>query len=204
MSRPSAPNHSPTEDLQGGVTSVVLVSLGLALLNSAGLVTGGVPGMGFLLSYATGLPLGLALVLVSLPFFALGWVTMGRAFSLRSLAAVGGLALGVELLRHGLTLQAAPAYAALAGGLVIGVGLLVMFRHGASYGGVNILALALERRRGWPVGKVQLAVDGAILAASFGLIDAQRVAWSVLGTVAINAVLIWNHRPGRYVPAAAR
>ena len=89
-------------------------------------------------------------------------------------------------------------YAAVAGGVLIGLGLLVLFRHGASFGGVNTLALFLHRRRGWSVGAVQMAVDVAILAGAFALIEPRRVAWSLLGAVVVNAVLLANHRPGRY------
>ena len=82
--------------------------------------------------------------------------------------------------------------------MLVGAGLLVMFRHQASFGGVNILALYLQRRWGWPAGKVQMAIDVAILMAAFGVMDWRRVGWSVVGALAVNAVLIWNHRPGRY------
>ena len=198
---PCGPPHTWADDLQAGTTSVVLVSLGLALMNSAGLMTGGTPGLAFLLSYTTGVPLGVALFVVNLPFYALAWRTLGRGFTLKTLAAVTALAICVEAVRQVLTLQAVPAYAALAGGVLIGTGLLVMFRHRASFGGINILALFMQGRFGWPAGKLQLAVDIAILAAAFCVIDGARVGWSVLGAIAMNAVLIWNHRPGRYQAA---
>lgn len=199
MRTPSVvPTHTVVDDLQAWATAIVLVSLGLALLGSAGLMTGGAPGLGFLLSYATGLPLGAALFVVNLPFYALGWRAMGAHFTLKSLAAVTGLALGVELVRHVLALRAAPGYAALAGGVLIGIGLLVMFRHKASFGGVNILALYLHQRFGWSTGKVQMALDLCVLAAAVLIMDAPRIAWSVVAAIALNAVLVWNHRPGWY------
>lgn len=191
--------HSAVDDLQAGATAVVLTSLGLALLNSAGLMTGGTPGLAFLLSYATGLPLGLALALVNLPFYALGWKAIGWRFTLKTLAAVSGLAIGVELVGRLVALKADPAYAALAGGVLIGTGLLVMFRHQGSFGGINILALVLHRRFAWSAGRVQMAIDVAILAAAFSVLDLARIGWSLLGAAAVNAVLIWNHRPGRYM-----
>jgi uncharacterized membrane-anchored protein YitT (DUF2179 family) len=192
--------HTLFDDLQAGATAIVLMSLGLALLNGAGLVAGGAPGLAFLLSYSTGLPLGGALFVVNLPFYALAWREMGGRFTLKTLAAVSGLSVGVEIVRQTVTLHAAPAYAALAGGMLIGVGLLVMFRHRASFGGINILALYLNKRFGWSAGKVQLAVDIGVLAAALLVIDGLRVAWSGVAAVAVNAVLIWNHRPGRYLP----
>lgn len=191
--------HTVADDVQAVGTAVILVSLGLSLLNSAGLITGGTPGLAFLLSYATGLPLGVALFLVNLPFYGLAWKGMGPRFTAKTLAAVSSLSVGVGLLGHVVTVRAEPLYAAIAGGVLIGTGLLVMFRHKASFGGINILALYLQRRKGWAPGKVQLVVDAAILAAALLLMDSTRVAWSLLGAVAVNAVLIWNHRPGRYL-----
>ena len=198
----TAPPHSVIDDMQATATAVVMASLGLALLNSAGLMTGGTPGLGFLLSYATGLPLGAAVFVVNLPFYLLGWRGMGAHFTFKTLAAVSALALGIEAVRHVLVVQTQPMYAALAGGVRIGTGLLVMFRHQASFGGINILALFLQKRLGWPAGKVQMAIDLGILAAAFLVMDAGRVAWSALGSLAVNAVLVWNHRPGRYLAQA--
>lgn len=199
---PTVPCHTAIDDLQAGATAVILVSLGLSLLNSAGLMTGGTPGLAFLLSYASGLPLGVTLFVVNLPFYVLGWRGMGARFTLKTLAAVAALSLGVELVRRLVVVQADAPYSAVAGGVLVGAGLLVMFRHQASFGGINILALFLQRRWHWPAGKVQMAIDVAILATAFGVMDVRRVAWSVAGSLAVNAVLIWNHRPGRYFTLA--
>lgn len=199
---PAGPKHSVLDDAQAVGAAVVMASLGLALLNSAGLMTGGTPGLGLLLSYATGMPLGAALFLVNLPFYFLGWRGMGARFTLRTLGAVTALAVGVEAVRHVLVVHTAPIYAALTGGVLIGTGLLVMFRHKASFGGINILALFLHQRLGWPAGKVQMVIDLGILTGALFIMDVQRVGWSVLGSLAVNAILIWNHRPGRYVPSA--
>jgi len=203
-SRPSSSiaRHSRLDDAQAVATSVVLVSLGLCLLNAAGLTTGGTPGLAFLLNYASGWPLGLALFMVNLPFYILAWRGMGRAFTFRTLGAVTALSVGVELVHHMLRVSAIePLYAAVAGGVLIGLGLLVLFRHGASFGGVNALALFAHRRWGWPVGGVQMGVDGLILASGFAVLPPARVGWSLVGALAVNAVLMLNYRPGRYLPS---
>jgi uncharacterized membrane-anchored protein YitT (DUF2179 family) len=201
MAPPPRPaRHSLGDDLQAFATSILLVSLGLALLGAAGLVTGGTPGLAFLLHYATGWPVGVCLFAVNVPFYVLAWREFGSRFTARTLAAVTGLSVGVELVGRSLSLHVVdPWFAAVAGGVLIGVGLLVLFRHGGSLGGVNVLALALHRRLGWRVGAVQLAVDGAIVVGAFAVADPVHVARSVLGAVALNAVLLWNHGRGRYI-----
>lgn len=199
----SEAQHSALDDAQAVGTSVILVSLGLVLLNAAGLMTGGTPGLAFLVSYASGIPLGIALFLVNLPFYVLAWRALGWRFTLRTAGAVTALSVSVEVAHHMLHVSAIdPPYAAIAGGVLIGLGLLVLFRHGASFGGVNTLALFAHSRWGWSVGGVQMAVDGAILVTAFAVIDPRRVAWSLLGALALNGVLMFNHRPGRYRPAS--
>lgn len=203
---PAPAPHSLLDDLQAFATSILLVSLGLALLHAAGLLTGGTPGLALLAGHATGWPLGATLFVVNLPFHVLAWRGFGLRFAARTLAAVTGLSLGVELVGRSLSLQVVdPWFAALAGGTLVGVGLLVLFRHGGSLGGVNVLALLLHRRLGWRVGAVQGAIDLGILAGALLVADAPHVLRSLAGALALNAVLWWNHRPGRYaVDAIAR
>jgi uncharacterized membrane-anchored protein YitT (DUF2179 family) len=95
--------------------------------------------------------------------------------------------------------QVAPWFAALGGGLLIGAGFIILFRHRASLGGLNVLVLWLQERFGWRAGYVQLGMDALILLASWPWIDAPRLALSVLAAAAMNLALAVNHRPGRYV-----
>ena len=58
---------------------------------------------------------------------------------------------------------------------------------------------SLQKQRGWNAGRTQMAGDALILLASFPLLSLDRFALSILSAAAINAVLIVNHRPGRYI-----
>jgi uncharacterized membrane-anchored protein YitT (DUF2179 family) len=75
----------------------------------------------------------------------------------------------------------------------------MLFRHGASLGGINVLALHLQARRGWSAGRVQMACDALIVATAFAWVEPSRIALSVLGAVALNMVVAVNHKPGRYL-----
>jgi len=89
-------------------------------------------------------------------------------------------------------------FAAVMGGFLIGTGLLMLFRHRASLGGVGVMALWLQEKKGWRAGKVQMAVDCAIVLASFAVVTPWMVVVSVIGALALNLVLAINHKPGRY------
>jgi uncharacterized membrane-anchored protein YitT (DUF2179 family) len=75
----------------------------------------------------------------------------------------------------------------------------MLFRHQASLGGFNVLVLWLQQRFDWPAGKVQMGIDALVVLAALLATDVQRVAWSVLGALALNLVLAFNHKPGRYL-----
>jgi len=198
---PAAPvAHSRVEDTVAIAAGVTLVSVGVAFLASAGLLTGGTAGLAFLLHYATGVGFGKWFFVLNLPFYWLALRRMGVAFTLKTFAAVALLSALTEVQARLLHIdQLQPLYAALTGGLILGMGFLVLFRHRCSLGGVGILALYLQDRHGWRAGKVQMAVDCCIVAAALFTVEPSRVAWSVLGAVVLNLVLAMNHRPGRYL-----
>lgn len=188
------------DDLQALVAGAMLVSLGIGLMNAAGLVTGGVAGLCLLLHYASGIGFGQIFFVLSLPFDAFALRRLGAAFTLKTLGAVLLFSLSAEYLPRVLPLQGVhPLYAALMGGILVGVGLLMLFRHRASLGGFNILCVYLQERCGWRAGLVQLALDCAILLLSLAVVAPTDWLLSLLGTVVLNLTLAVNHRPGRYL-----
>lgn len=192
--------HTPVEDAQALLTGTLFISLAVMMFNQTGLLTGGTAGLAFLLHYATGLGFGKWFFAINLPFYWIAWRRMGRAFTFKTFAAVAMLSVLTEFQSLALRFQALnPLYAAVMGGLLMGAGFLMLFRHRASLGGVGIVALALQQERGWRAGKVQLAVDCAILLASLFVVEPQRIAYSLVGALALNLTLAINHKPGRYV-----
>ena len=194
--------HSVLEDVLGMVTGTFTVSLGLFLLKASGAVTGGTAGLALLLSYMGGLPFGLLFFAVNIPFFALAVWKKGWDFTLRTMAAVALVAGLSDLHPIALgTLTLDPLYAALGGNLLAGVGLLILFRHKASLGGFNILALILQERLGWRAGYVQMALDTTVVLAALTVVAPASVLLSAVGAVVLNLVVALNHRPGRYLGA---
>ena len=192
--------HTLTEDAVAVFTGVLLISVGVVFFTSAGLLTGGTAGLAFLLHYATGIGFGKIFFVLNLPFYWLALRKLGRAFTIKTFAAVLLLSVLTELQTQFLQFShLQPLYAAIAGGLITGTGFLVLFRHRCSLGGVGILALYLQDRYGWRAGKVQMAVDCCIVLLALWSVEPLRVAWSVAGGVALKLVLAMSHRPGRYV-----
>ena len=197
---PNPPKHRAYEDVQALLTGTLFVSLGVLMFGQTGLLTGGTAGVAFLLHYATGWNFGLVFFVINLPFYGLAWKRMGRTFTLKTFAAVGLLALLTNLMPSVLHFDRLnPVFTAVMGGLLMGSGMLFLFRHRASLGGFNVLVLYLQERFGWRAGILQMALDCVIVLCSFAVVDWQHTALSILGAVVLNQTLATNHRAGRYM-----
>lgn len=197
---PPLQHHSLFEDALALFTGTLLISLGVALLGKASLITGGTVGIAFLLHYLTGISFGKLFFAINVPFYFLAVKKMGWRFAIKTFCAVGLLSAFSEMLPLFFRLEALnPLYAATMGGLLCGVGLLVLFRHRASLGGINVLVLYLQERYGLRAGLVQFGLDVAILLLSAPMISMTSVMISLLGAATLNLTLAINHKPGRYM-----
>ena len=191
--------HHWFEDAQAILTGTLLFALGVVLLRTAGLLTGGTAGVTFLAHYATGISFGVLYFLVNIPFYLFGLKAMGKAFTLKTFGAVGLLSLYSELLPQWIAVERIhPLFAAIMGGLLAGAGLLMLIRHQASLGGLGVMAIYLQKTKGWRAGNVQMVADGFIVLGALFIVDIEKVALSILGAFMLNLVLTVNHRPGRY------
>ncbi len=192
--------HSPAEDFYAIAIGCAFIAMGLMLLKQAKLVTGGMAGIALLLSYLIHLSPATLFLLINIPFFLFAGRAMGMAFGLKTLFAnIAIMGVGLAMPYAMEIARISPFFAALFGGSIIGFGILAIARHGAGVGGVGVVALILQKSRGWNAGRTQMACDVLILLASLPILNAERFGLSVLSAAAINAVLFVNHRPGRYI-----
>jgi uncharacterized membrane-anchored protein YitT (DUF2179 family) len=196
------PRHTLFEDVQAIVTGALIVSVGVAMHKQAGLLTGGITGVAFLSHYATKLNFGLMLVLLNLPFYVFAVHKMGWEFTIKSLSAVCLVSALTELSPHVLRFEFVhPVFSGITGGLMIGVGMLILFRHKGSLGGLNVLVLHLQETRGWRAGHLQMGFDLAILLAASFVVSPILLLSSVLGAFMLNLAIATNHRRDRYTAA---
>jgi uncharacterized membrane-anchored protein YitT (DUF2179 family) len=196
----TATRHTPLEDAQAIFTGTVLTALGITILAHLGFLTGGTAGLAFILHYATGWNFGLLFFLINLPFYVLAIQRMGWAFTAKTFIGVAMLSLMTAV--QPALLAFGPidrTTGAVLGGLLMGFGLLALFRHRASLGGVGILAVYLQDRFKWRAGLTQLSIDLLVLALSFAVADPVAIAFSILGVIVLNLFLAINHRADRYI-----
>ena len=193
-------NHSLIEDAQGLIYGAGMAAFSITILTHLGLITGQTAGLAVLISYVTGYGFGPVFFVINLPFYWIGYRRMGLAFTLKTFAAVG-LMSGLSLFMPSwvqFSSLSTPVGAILFGA-ISGSALLALFRHGASLGGVGILALILQDKTGFRAGHTQLLFDAVLFAVALTLLPPRTILWSAFGALVVNLVIAINHRRDRYI-----
>lgn len=195
----AALRHGPFEDVQALFSGSLFVGIAMMMYAQAGLLTGSTAGLAFVLHYATGWSFGAIYFVINIPFYWFAWKHIGREFTLKTFVSVALLSLvttfGPQLIHID---YLHPAFAAIAGGLLMGTGVLFLARHKSSLGGATIVSLYIQDRYGIRAGKVQMAIDCVVVALALWVVPVDRVLWSILAAVVMGIFLAVSHRPGRY------
>ncbi len=172
------------------VLGILSAGMGLkGFLLSSNLIDGGVTGVSMLLAKTTGLSLAMWLPLVNLPFIALGYHQMGRAFALRSALAISGLAGALAIVPYP---RVTPdlLLAAVFGGFFLGAGIGLAVRGNAVLDGTEIAALIISRRGDvLRVGDVILAFNVVLFLVAMSILGIKEALYSILTYVAATKTL---------------
>jgi len=197
---PKPEHHTPLEDAQGLFSGTLLTALSVTFLHAAGLFTGQIAGLSLVLSYLTGLSFGTLFFCLNLPFYWLAFRRMGVRFTIKTFLAIALLS-GFTMVAPKLMDFAAlnEGASAVLAGVTAGAGLLALFRHGASLGGVGIVALYLQDKTGFKAGLTQVLFDCCVFLFAAFVLPFDKVLWSLLGAMVLNVIILINHRRDRYI-----
>lgn len=129
------------------------------------LTTGGISGLATIAYYIWGFPIGVVSLVLNIPLFVLGIWIEGKGFGLKSLYATLLLSLFIDLLANVEPFTEDALLGAVYGGVLMGVGLGLVFLSGATTGGTDIIAKLVQRTvRHMSIGRILLVVDVLIIA----------------------------------------
>jgi uncharacterized membrane-anchored protein YitT (DUF2179 family) len=177
--------------------NAVLISLGIlsagegihGFLFSSGFIDGGVTGISMLLANVTGLPLPALVLVINLPFIALGYKQVGQAFAIRSAAAIVGLSVCLATV-HYRDITPDRLLTAVFGGFFLGAGMGLAIRGGAVLDGTDIAALLISKRSYvLRVGDVILGLNVIIFLAAAFFLGVESSLYSILTYVAASKTL---------------
>lgn len=152
---------------------------------------GGVSGIGALVYYATGIPMGYTYFLINVGLILLAIKMLGANFGVKTIFGVTVGAFLLSLLQ--MTIKVAVVedkfMSTIIGGALAGVGLGVVFTQGGSTGGTDIIAMIINKYRNISPGRIIMLCDVFIIGSSFlvllDLDPAKRIETIVYGYVAM-------------------
>ena len=160
-----------------------VLSAGMGLkgfLLSSNFIDGGVTGISMLVAKTTGVPLAVLLPVINLPFVAVGYRHMGRAFAVRSVLGITGLAAVLATIPYP-DVTSDLVLTAVFGGLFLGAGIGLAIRGGAVLDGTEIAALLISQRADvWKVGDIILAFNAVLFLTATSVLGVNAALYSIL------------------------
>jgi len=141
---------------------------------------GGLTGLATVLNYLFQWPVGITSLLLNVPLFVIGYRAMGRVFAFRSLVATLLFSLLIDLIPLPAATQQ-PLLAAIFGGVLLGVGLGLILRGGATTGGTDMAARMLHSRfQHISVGAILFAIDCIVVLLAGVSIEIEYALYALI------------------------
>lgn len=192
--------HSAFEDTFGIFSGSILVAVGIVMLQDAQILTGGVAGLALMISKIIDQPIGLIFLLLGIPFLLLALFKRGKIFTIRSILNLAFVAFLIEITPRVISFKPTNSIGtAVLANILLGVGMLVLFRHNSSLGGFNVIALIIQDTFKIQAGYVQFGLDLIVLMVGLTHYSLILVLVSLVGDLFLNLVLALNHRNDRYL-----
>lgn len=168
-----------------------------ALLVPAEVAGGGVGGVGALVFYATGIPLGVTYMVVNVFLLAFGIWILGPRFGAKTIFGVlfnsAALTLLQEVLPPDLMgLANDKLLSAILGGGIAGAGVGLCFSVGGSTGGTDILAMIINKYRNVSLGKLIMLMDVVIVGSAYIVLrDLPAVVYGYVTMFTMGTAVDW-------------
>ena len=148
-----------------------------------GLITGGTNGIALVLQHYWDVPISLFVLIFNIAMLCIGWLVMGRAFAMTTVASSFLYPMFLELLDRGLgnvMLTDDLLLCTIFFGLGVGLGLGLVIRSGASTGGMDIPPLILEKKFRIPVSVGMYCFDFMILVPQMFFRPVENVLYGII------------------------
>lgn len=164
-----------------GIISAGFGLKGFLLPNS--FIDGGVTGISLLTAQLTDLPLSVLILIINLPFIALGYKQINKSFAKKSIIAIAGLALAVAFIEYPV-ITSDKLLVAMFGGFFLGAGIGLSIRGGGVLDGTEILAIYISKKSSYSIGDVILVFNIMIFSVAAYLLYIEIALYAMLTYIA--------------------
>ena len=169
-----------------------------SLIYSAGLeiflvpnniIDGGIVGISIMASYLTGIPFGVYMLVLNLPFLYLGYKQIGKTFAISTIISIIALSIFSEFFEPVPQITQDYFLAAIFGGIIAGAGVGLVIRQGGSLDGTEITAIILDRKTSFSVGEVVMFFNLFILGAAGFVFGWDKAMYSLVAYFIISKMI---------------
>ena len=151
-----------------------------AFLVPNSIAPGGLTGVATILNHLLGTPVGLVSLLLNVPLFIIGYRSMGKVFAFRSLIATVLFSVFIDILPLS-PMTYDPLLGTLFGGVLLGIGLGLILRGGATTGGSDMVARMVHRRFPFiTVGSFLFGVDFMVVIAAGFVVGVTQALYALI------------------------
>lgn len=169
-------------DFTGILVGSVILAVGMNMFMIPNMLApGGISGLAVVLYHLFRLPVGVTIILLNIPLFITGYLVLGPRVVIQSLLGTILFSIAVEA-----TAPYLPAatddllLASVYGGVVMGVGVGLVFRYRGSTGGTGLLSLILAKAKGISPGQAMLWGDLVVLAAAVFVFGSEAAMYAAV------------------------
>lgn len=131
---------------------------------------------------------GLLLFLFNIPVLILGWVKIGRSFTIYSIISVIVASVFLHFLPI-LSFSDDILLNAVFGGVISGIGVGLVLKIGTSTGGMDIIAMVLSRMHDKPIGIYFFTLNGLIVITAGALYNLENALYTIVALYASTIVI---------------
>ena len=145
------------------------------------IIDGGVVGISMMINYLTKFNLGIALLIINLPFICLAFTKLGKLFVLQTFYADFMMAVATNIFHHwGYIVTNDVLLATIFGGIILGVGVGIVLKNEGSLDGTEIMALVLSKKFGFSVGEIVMGFNLFIYCVAGIVLSLESAMYSIL------------------------
>lgn len=171
--------------------TVVLIFIGnfilacgiMIFVSPMNFMTGGATGLALLMERVAGIPLSTTVAVLNVICFIIGYIFLGKRFSANTLLSTFLYPMALRVLESipaVSTLNTDPLLGAVFGGLMIGFGVGLVIRVGASTGGMDVVPIIITKKTGIAVAYTMNAVDILIMCTQIPYSTPQILFYSIV------------------------
>lgn len=178
------------------VTGVFLLAISVNwVYDPAGMVTGGVTGLGISIKYLSGkflpfeIPVWLTNLAFNLPLLILAWKLLVKKFILRTLVATGLLSFFIYLIPYVPVFDGDPLLACVFGGVIAGAGMGLVLATMSTTGGTDVLCMLLHvKLKHISVPRLLNFVDGLVVVTGVFVFGINKALYAIISVYIVSKV----------------